>query len=97
VLGTADVARASPDGYTLLRGATYSITVEPLTDKQAGYSVKSFTPICQTFNDHMVVVPPNSPLKTATSSMQPNASPARSPSAFRASPSVASVFPRTIC
>ncbi|MGB6535250.1 MAG: tripartite tricarboxylate transporter substrate binding protein [Xanthobacteraceae bacterium] len=66
VLGTADVARAKPDGYTLMHGATYSITVEPLTDKQAGYTLKSFTPICQTFkNDQVVVVPPNSPLKTA--------------------------------
>jgi len=66
VLGTADVARAKPDGYTLMHGATYSITVQPLTDKEAGYTVKSFTPICQTFkNDQVIVVPPNSPLKTA--------------------------------
>ncbi len=66
VLGTADVARANPDGYTLLHGATYSITVQPLTDPQAGYTAKSFTPICQTFkNDQVIVVPPNSPLKTA--------------------------------
>ncbi|HEX3859121.1 MAG TPA: tripartite tricarboxylate transporter substrate binding protein, partial [Pseudolabrys sp.] len=65
VLGTADVARATPDGYTLMHGATYSITVQPLTDQQAGYSLASFTPICQTFkNDQVVVVPPNSPLKT---------------------------------
>src|SRR5271169_5838162 len=54
VLGTADVARANADGYTLFHGATYSITVKP------------FTPICQTFkNDQVIVVPPNSPLKTA--------------------------------
>jgi tripartite-type tricarboxylate transporter receptor subunit TctC len=66
VLGTADVARANPDGYTLFHGAGYSITVQPLTDKDAGYSVKSFTPICQTFkNDQVVVVGPNSPWKTA--------------------------------
>jgi tripartite-type tricarboxylate transporter receptor subunit TctC len=66
VLGTADVARANPDGYTLMHGATYSITVQPLTVKDAGYTAKSFTPICQTFkNDQVVVVPPNSPLKTA--------------------------------
>jgi tripartite-type tricarboxylate transporter receptor subunit TctC len=66
VLGTADVARANPDGYMLMHGATYSITVQPLIDKQAGYTVKSFTPICQTFkNDQVAVVPPNSPLKTA--------------------------------
>jgi tripartite-type tricarboxylate transporter receptor subunit TctC len=37
-----------------------------LTDKQAGYTAKSFTPICQTFkNDQVAVVPPGSPLKTA--------------------------------
>jgi len=66
VLGTADVARANPDGYTLFHGAGYSITVQPLTDKDIGYSVKSFTPICQTFkNDQVIVVPPNSALKTA--------------------------------
>jgi tripartite-type tricarboxylate transporter receptor subunit TctC len=65
VLGTADVARAKPDGYTLLHSATYSITVQPLTNKQTGYTYESFTPICQTFkNDQVVVVPPNSPLKT---------------------------------
>jgi len=65
VLGTADVARAAPDGYTLMHGATYSITVEPLIDKDAGYTVKSFTPICQTFkNDQVIVVPPDSSLKT---------------------------------
>jgi tripartite-type tricarboxylate transporter receptor subunit TctC len=67
VLGTADVARAAPDGYTLMHGATYSITVQPLIDKDAGYSVKSFTPVCQTFkNDQVIVVPPNSPLKTVS-------------------------------
>jgi tripartite-type tricarboxylate transporter receptor subunit TctC len=66
VLGTADVARAKPDGYALMHGATYSITLQPLTDKEAGYTLKSFTPVCQTFkNDQVIVVPPNSPLKTA--------------------------------
>ncbi len=66
VLGTADVARANADGYTLLHTATYSITVQPLTNKEVGYTAKSFTPICQTFkNDQVVIVPPNSPLKRA--------------------------------
>src|SRR5579862_2317968 len=66
VLGSADVARAKADGYMLMHGATYSVTVQPLTDKDAGYTVKSFTPICQTFkNDQVIVVPPDSPLKTA--------------------------------
>jgi tripartite-type tricarboxylate transporter receptor subunit TctC len=66
VLGTADVARANADGYTLFHGATYSITVQPLTDKDVSYGLKSFAPICQTFkNDQVIVVPPDSALKTA--------------------------------
>jgi len=66
VIGTSDVARAKADGYTLMHGATYSITVQPLTDKDAHYDAKSFTPICQTFkNDQVIVVPPDSALKTA--------------------------------
>jgi tripartite-type tricarboxylate transporter receptor subunit TctC len=66
VMGTADVARARPDGYTLMHGATVPITLSPLLDDQTGYTAKSFTPICQTFkNDQVAVVPPDSPLKTA--------------------------------
>ena len=87
VLGSADVARAKPDGYTLMHGATYSITLQPLNDKEAGYTVKSFTPICQTFkNDQVIVVPPNSPLKTARDIVEAaKASRARLMSASRAS------------
>ena len=66
VVGTRDVSRAAPDGYVLMHGATYSVTVQPLTDRDAGYTYKSFTPLCQTFkNDQVIVVPPNSQLKTA--------------------------------
>jgi tripartite-type tricarboxylate transporter receptor subunit TctC len=65
VIGSAAVANAKPDGYTLMHGATFSITVQPLTDKQVSYTHKSFDPICQTFkNDQVLVVPPNSPFKT---------------------------------
>jgi tripartite-type tricarboxylate transporter receptor subunit TctC len=65
IIGTAAVANAKPDGYSLMHGATYSITVQPLTDKQASYTNKSFESICQTFkNDQVLVVPPNSPIKT---------------------------------
>src|SRR5712692_9955566 len=42
VVGTAAVAHARPDGYTLLHGAAVSLTVMPLTDMQAGYTHKSF-------------------------------------------------------
>ena len=38
ILGTAEVARAKPDGYTLLHGAAFSLTVQPLTERQTGYT-----------------------------------------------------------
>jgi tripartite-type tricarboxylate transporter receptor subunit TctC len=60
ILGTAEVARAKPDGYTLMHGAAFSITVQPLTERQTGYTAESFTPICQTFkNDQVIVARPN--------------------------------------
>jgi tripartite-type tricarboxylate transporter receptor subunit TctC len=60
MLGAAEVARAKPDGYTLLHGAAYSLTVQPLTERQIGYTRKSFDAICQTFkNDQVIVARPN--------------------------------------
>lgn len=56
ILGMAEVARAKPDGYTLVHGAVYSITVQPLTERNAGYTPKSFDPICQTFKNDQVIV-----------------------------------------
>jgi tripartite-type tricarboxylate transporter receptor subunit TctC len=58
--GTAEVARAKSDGYTLMHGAAFSITVQPLTERQTGYTADSFTPICQTFkNDQVIVARPD--------------------------------------
>jgi tripartite-type tricarboxylate transporter receptor subunit TctC len=54
-LGAADVARAKPDGYTLMHTAVFAITVQPLTQKTP-YTAKSFTPICQTFKNDQVIV-----------------------------------------
>ena len=60
MLGTAEVARAKPDGYTLVHTAVYALTVQPLTEKQISYTAKSFDPICQTFkNDQVIVARPN--------------------------------------
>ena len=56
VLGTAEVARAKPDGYTLMHGAAFSVTVQPFTERNAGYSAQSFQPICQTFKNDQVIV-----------------------------------------
>jgi tripartite-type tricarboxylate transporter receptor subunit TctC len=54
-LGTAEVARAKPDGYTLVHTAVFAITVQPVTQKTA-YTAQSFTPICQTFKNDQVIV-----------------------------------------
>jgi tripartite-type tricarboxylate transporter receptor subunit TctC len=60
MLGTAEAARAKPDGYTLLHTAVYAMTVQPLTERQVNYTHKSFEPICQTFkNDQVIVARPN--------------------------------------
>lgn len=65
-IGSAAVARARPDGYSLLFAPAVSLTVVPLSNKQAGYDHKSFEPICQTFiNEMVVVVRPDSPYRTA--------------------------------
>ena len=56
ILGMGEVSRAKPDGYTLIHGAVYSITVQPLTERNAGYTPKSFDPICQTFKNDQVIV-----------------------------------------
>lgn len=57
ILGTAEVARAKPDGYTLMHSAIFPITVQPLTERKRDYTADSFTPICQTFkNDQVIVV-----------------------------------------
>jgi tripartite-type tricarboxylate transporter receptor subunit TctC len=56
VLGTAEASRAKPDGYMVMHGAAFSITVQPLTERNAGYSLQSFEPICQTFKNDQVIV-----------------------------------------
>ena len=56
VLGTAEAARAKPDGYMLMHGAAFSVTVQPMTERNAGYSLHSFEPICQTFKNDQVIV-----------------------------------------
>ena len=63
-IGTLSIARANPDGYSLLFTAAVSMTVLPITNKEAGYDHRAFDPICQTFRNEMViVVRPDSPFK----------------------------------
>lgn len=65
MIGAAQVARSSPDGYTLLLGTTGPITMAPaLTEAMAYDSAKDFAPIIQVGITPMVmVVPPSLPAK----------------------------------
>lgn len=65
-LGSAEAAKATPDGYTLLWGTVSSLAVAPALFPSAGYDpVTSFAPIAQVFRiAHMVSVPVNHPAKT---------------------------------
>jgi tripartite-type tricarboxylate transporter receptor subunit TctC len=65
-LGVAYVARATPDGHTLLFVPALVYSVLPLMQSNVGYTDKSFAPICQTFENQMaLIVRPDSPFKTA--------------------------------
>ncbi len=64
-IGATSVARAHPDGYTLLVGPTTPITNLPYMQKDLAYQFDSFDPICQVFvNAFMLVVRADSPYKT---------------------------------
>ena len=64
-IGIAYVARAAPDGYTLLFVPALAYSVLPLMQTNVGYDAKSFAPICQTFENQMaLIVRPDSPFRT---------------------------------
>lgn len=45
LIGTAEVARATPDGYTLVVGTVSTMVILPATHPKPGYSVDNFTPV----------------------------------------------------
>jgi tripartite-type tricarboxylate transporter receptor subunit TctC len=62
--GSAFVAAAKPDGYTLLVGSNSPLVVAPLT-KKPGYTLNDFTPVCNyTLLPLLWVVKDDSPYKT---------------------------------
>ena len=65
-IGTASVARAAPDGYTLLFGAVYVLSVLPAArSNDIGYEAHALIPVCQTVSNAMVIaVRPDSPFRT---------------------------------
>jgi tripartite-type tricarboxylate transporter receptor subunit TctC len=65
-LGSAEAAKASADGQTLLWGTVSSLAIAPALFPNAGYDPStSFAPISQVFRiAHVVSVPANHPAKT---------------------------------
>ncbi|TAG28663.1 MAG: tripartite tricarboxylate transporter substrate binding protein [Burkholderiales bacterium] len=65
-LGSAEAAKAAPDGYNLLWGTVSSLAVAPALFPNAGYDpATSFAPIAQVFRiAHVVSVPAAHPAKT---------------------------------
>ncbi len=65
-LGSAEAAKAAPDGYTLLWGTVSSLAVAPALFPNAGYDpVTSFAPISQVFRiAHVISVPAAHPAQT---------------------------------
>lgn len=64
-IGAAQVARAAPDGYTLLFAAVYSLSVLPALRSDTGYRAEQFDPICQAFvNTMTIAVRPDSAVRT---------------------------------
>jgi tripartite-type tricarboxylate transporter receptor subunit TctC len=44
-IGARAVAKAAPDGYTLLLGGAGSVTINPSLDPNSGYTARDFAPI----------------------------------------------------
>ncbi len=64
-IGGGSVARAKPDGYTLLFSPALIASVVPVMQPSAGFTADSFEPVCQTFESQMaLIVAPDSPFQS---------------------------------
>ena len=64
MLGTAEVARAAPDGYTLGVGTVSTMVIFPATHTKPGYTVDSFVPVTNiAVMPNIIAVHPSFPAK----------------------------------
>jgi len=65
IIGTTEVARAAPDGYTLLMISATQTTVETLNSNRPYRLMRDFVPVASLMNSELVlVVPERSPVNT---------------------------------
>src|SRR4051794_19634179 len=65
IIGTTEVARAAPDGYTLLMISATQTTVETLNPNKSYKLMRDFVPVASLMNSELVlVVPERSPIKS---------------------------------
>lgn len=57
-IGTLTVATAAPDGYTLLFAPAVVMSVIPVEQRNMGFSLSDFVPVCRTFVNQMVLAAP---------------------------------------
>jgi tripartite-type tricarboxylate transporter receptor subunit TctC len=65
-IGSAEAARATPDGYTLLYSSSSGLVIAPMLQKNAGYDpLKSYDPVALVAaTTNVLVVHPSVPVKT---------------------------------
>lgn len=56
IIGTVEVARARPDGKTILLTPVGPVMIQPQLRKDTGYSLESFTPICQVLDSPVIMM-----------------------------------------
>src|SRR4051794_13269646 len=65
IIGTAEVAKAAPDGYTLLMISATQTTVETLNPNKSYRLMRDFVPVASLMNSELVlVVPERSPINS---------------------------------
>ncbi|WP_439577395.1 tripartite tricarboxylate transporter substrate binding protein [Elioraea sp.] len=57
-IGTLEVARARPDGKTILITPVGPVMIQPQLRRNVGYTIENFTPICQVLDSPVIMMTP---------------------------------------